>query len=240
MEKKITKNEIQFLRSLQNKKYRDLYKKFIIEGLEAIEQARRAKHEVIVYSSNLQLKANKYLDYESVRKILNSVNPPEVFGLVNYLNSKEIIGDVVALDNIQDPGNLGTIIRNCVSFGIKNIIVNGVNIYNDKVLRSTKGAIFNINIIQTHNLVHEIEKLKDTHQIVGTLLDRSAKSLIDFSPRQNYVLVFGNEAKGICKQVQDLLDERIYIPINFESLNVAICNGIALYELRARRGKYGN
>ncbi len=239
MEKKITKNEFKFLKNLQNKKYRDIERKFIIEGQDAIDEAQRKNHKLTIYSSNLKLKADKYLEYEQITKILNSVTPQEVFATVDYLESKPIVGDVVALDNVQDPGNLGTIIRNCVSFGIKNLIVNGVNIYNDKVLRSTKGAIFNINIIQSKNIVDDIINLKNTHQIIGTLLDKKAKSIVNFKPDKNYVLIFGNESKGISDQVKNLLDEKVYIPINFESLNVAISNAIALYELKGRKENNG-
>ncbi|MDJ1647744.1 TrmH family RNA methyltransferase [Mycoplasma phocimorsus] len=239
MEKKINKNEFKFLKNLQNKKYRDLEKKFIIEGQDAIDEAIKVGKRITIYSSNLKIKADKYLDYELLCKILNSVTPQEVFAVVDYLEERPIKGDVVALDHVQDPGNLGTIIRNCVSFGVKNLLVNGVNIYNDKVLRSTKGAIFNINIIQSKNLINDIKYLKNTHQIIGTLLDKNAKSIVNFKPKNNYVLIFGNESKGISFPIQELLDERVYIPINFESLNVAISNAIALYELKGRKENNG-
>ncbi|UUD36996.1 tRNA/rRNA methyltransferase [Mycoplasmopsis californica] len=230
----MTKNEIKYLKKLNLKKYRYEENKFIIEGIDAINEAKSQNIKLKIYSSNPQNKPDVLITNEEINQILNSKTPQDIFALCEMLKPKEISGLTIVLDNIQDPGNLGTIIRNCVAFGVTNIIINGVDLYNDKTLRASKGSIFKINITQTKDLESFLLKLKRTHKIVGTLLDKSAKDIKELK-NENYCIVFGNEANGISPSIIKLLDEKYYIPIKFESLNVAIANAIVLYELK--RGK---
>ena len=134
------------------------------------------------------------------------------------------------LNKINDPGNLGTIIRTANSFNIKNIIVEGVDIYNPKVIRATQGAIFNMNIFNVNDLKKEILELKkQNYKIVGSLLDKNS---IDYRnlklDKEKFALVLGNEANGIEKNIIELLDYKVYIPIEFDSLNVAIAAAILM------------
>ena len=124
---------------------------------------------------------------------------------------------------------MGTIIRTAHAFGVKDIILKGVDIYNPKIVRSTQGAIFNINIVNNVNMMETVTKLKnDGFKIIGSLL----KDSIDYNKVEikdkKLVLILGNESHGINQDLINLLDYKVYIPIKFESLNVAIACGILL------------
>ena len=138
------------------------------------------------------------------------------------------------LDDIQDPGNLGTIIRSSAAFGIDTIVVSPktVDIYNIKVLRATQGMLFHINII-VRELDSFITKLKqDNYKIYGTKVDKGV-NIKDISINNKYALVMGNEGKGISDNVSKLCDEYLYIKMNdnVESLNVGVATSILLYEI---------
>ena len=141
---------------------------------------------------------------------------------------------ILALDNIQDPGNLGTIIRSAVAFNIDTIILsqNTVDLYNSKVLRSTQGMIFNINIVVS-DLEKEIKELKNkNYKILTTKVD-GGKLIKNIEKKEKFVIIIGNEGNGVSEQLQQLSDEYIYIKMNekCESLNAAIATSIILYEL---------
>ena len=140
---------------------------------------------------------------------------------------------ILILDNIQDPGNLGTIIRTADSVGLTQILVSKgtVDCYNSKVLRSTMGAIFRVNIIETDNLEKSIEEIKQNKFKVVTTSLQTDKSIYDIQLK-NVAIVIGNEANGVSKEIMDLADEKAIIPMKgkTESLNVAVATGVVLYE----------
>ena len=140
---------------------------------------------------------------------------------------------ILAIDGIQDPGNLGTIIRTADSANLKQIIVskNTVDSYSPKVIRSTMGAIYRVNIIETENLVETLEKLKEEgFKVVTTSLDTD-NSVYDISYDKS-IVVIGNEANGVSKEVQDMSDYKVKIPMlgKTESLNASVAAGIMIYE----------
>ena len=140
---------------------------------------------------------------------------------------------ILALDGIQDPGNLGTILRTADSVKLKQIIVtkNTADSYNPKVVRSTMGAILRIKIIETENLAKTLkEAKKNKFKIVATSLDTN-ESIYDISYNKK-VIVIGNEANGVSKEIQELADNRVKIPMlgKTESLNASVATGIMLYE----------
>ncbi|WP_027334318.1 TrmH family RNA methyltransferase [Mycoplasma elephantis] len=230
----MTKNEIKYLKKLNIKKYRYQEEKFIIEGYDSINEAKANNIELKIYSSNPKNNPDFLVSNDEIKQILLSKTPQDIFAVCNFLKNKPINGKIVALDNIQDPGNLGTIIRNCVAFGIENLIIKGVDLYNDKTLRASKGSVFKLNIIQTNNLKNDLIKLKSSHKIIGTILNENAKNITQLSD-ENYCIVFGNESNGISQSIIEVLDEMYYIPIKFESLNVATSNAVVLYELERRK-----
>lgn len=140
---------------------------------------------------------------------------------------------ILALDGIQDPGNLGAIIRTADSANLKQIIVskNTVDAYSPKVIRSTMGAIYRVNIIEVENLEVTLKDLqKDGFKVVVTSLDTN-NSIYDISYNKS-IVVIGNEANGVSKEVQELANERVKIPMlgKTESLNAAVATGIMIYE----------
>jgi TrmH family RNA methyltransferase len=137
------------------------------------------------------------------------------------------------LDNIQDPGNVGTIIRNAVAFNIDTVVLSEdcVDLYNEKVLRSAQGMNFHINII-TENLTEFIIKLKtENYYIYGTDL-LSNNELSEIKPKDKFAIILGNEGNGVKKELLDLCDKKLYIEMNnnCESLNVGVASGIILYK----------
>mgnify|MGYP003309195658 CR=1 FL=1 len=134
---------------------------------------------------------------------------------------------VLFLDEISDPGNLGTLLRTALAFGYKDVILNGgCSQYNEKVLQATQGAIFKLNIV--NNL--DLKELKD-YEILATEIKGSTE-LSQVKVSDKFVLVLGNEAHGVSQKILSLASKRIRIDINdIESLNVAIAGAIAMYKL---------
>ncbi len=249
---------IRKIRRLKEKKYRDLENSYIIEGLKLVKEAISEKIDIqqIVICEENNSEIDKETLYEIAkynliyvtRKIFETLtdvkNPQGIMAVVkkNKSNldidySEEII---LALDNLQDPGNLGTILRTLDSANLKQLIIskNSVDCYNPKVVRSTMGAIFRVNIIEVDNLKQElINAKKNNFKIMVTSLD--AKNNIyntDFSKK---IIVIGNEANGVSKEIQDLADEKVKIPMlgKTESLNASVAASIMIYEYVRRKIK---
>ena len=165
------------------------------------------------------------------------MSPPDVLALCKMANDNVVLGEkILLLDGIQDPGNLGTIIRSAVAFNVDTICLSPdtVDIYNPKVLRSTQGMIFHTNII-IKSLKEIISMLKEREiPIYGTRVDYGIDvSTLREKDRKKYALVMGNEGNGVSEEILDMCDEYIYISMNpdVESLNVGVATSIILYEL---------
>ena len=167
-----------------------------------------------------------YVDEKVFNTITEVKNPQGILAVIGKeskekeINYKEDI--IVILDDIQDPGNLGTILRTVDSVGLSQIIVSkkSGDIYNSKVVRSTMGAIFRVNVIESENLNSTIKEIKKRKfNIISTSLNTD-KSLYDITLNKS-VIVIGNEANGVSKEIQDLSDIKIKIPMlgKTESLN---------------------
>ncbi len=140
---------------------------------------------------------------------------------------------IVALDDIQDPGNLGTILRTVDSVGLKQILVSKgtADSYNPKVVRSTMGAIFRVKIIECENLNETLKQIKKhKYEVLATSLQTN-NSIYDINYNKK-VIVIGNEANGVSKEILDLADVKVKIPMlgKTESLNASVATGIMLYE----------
>lgn len=169
-----------------------------------------------------------------MKYISNLDNPNNYIGVCKKEENNFIGNRIVILDGVQDPGNIGTIIRSCVAFNIDTIILSNesCDIYNQKVLRATQGMIYNINI-----LYEDVEKVIDSllqkkYKIYGTKL-KNATELSNVTKFDKFALVMGNEGKGIRKSVIDKCTDYVYISMNekCESLNVGVATSIILYEL---------
>ena len=179
----ISNEKIKKIKKLQTKKYRDRENLFLVETENLIEEAFKAGFlKEILVLENETFKLDIETNYVSlpVMKYLSQLNTPsKVIGICEKPNEKEITGNIIMLDNIQDPGNLGTIIRSAVAFNIDTIILspNCADMYSDKVIRSSEGMIFNANIL-IKSLDEMVTKLKkEDYHIYGTYVT-SGKELI--------------------------------------------------------------
>ena len=243
---------IKHIRKLKEKKYRDEYGEYIVEGIKLINEAIEEKQNVktIIVCDNCDKEAiNQNSMYEVAKhncvyvdeKVFNTItevkNPQGILAVVEKQNKEKQINFnediIVVLDDIQDPGNLGTILRTVDSVGVSQIIVSkkSGDVYNSKVVRSTMGAIFRVNVIESENLKDTIKEIKKhKYNVISTSLD-AEKSLYDINLNKA-VIVIGNEANGVSKEIQELSDTKIKIPMlgKTESLNASVATGIVLYE----------
>ena len=234
-------SKIKEARKLLDKKYSNSKKLFLIEGENLVLEA--LKNNLLVELFVLDGTDYKidfpYINVSlDVMKTLSDLkSTPRLIGISRYNLNDNLGKRIVLLDDIQDPGNAGTIIRNCVAFGIDTVIFskNSVSPYNSKVLRSTGGMIFNINIIidELDNIIDNIKKSGIT--IIGTSLKKS-KSLEEINIKDNYAIVLGNEGNGVSDNVLAKCDEivRIDMEKDCESLNVGVASGIVLYHMYKR------
>jgi len=226
---------------LKDRKYRKKSKTFIVEGMHLVLEAyKKGIIKELILEKDVVVPLDcpvVYVTNEIINKISLMESPSNIMALCNMMEDKEIIGDrILMLDDIQDPGNLGTIIRSAVAFNVDTIVLspNTVDLYNPKVIRSTQGMMFHINII-VKELSEVITELKKKEiPVYGTKVDygmdvRTFKE----KDRRKYCLVMGNEGNGVSDSVLELCDEYLYIIMNevVESLNVGVATSIILYEL---------
>lgn len=253
---KITSKEnaiIKHIIKLKEKKYRNTYNEFIIEGAkilkEAIEENAKIKNIIIsedalnseLVEKNIKEQLSVFdtiLVPNSIFKILSDVeNPQGVLAIIEN-NSKNVELDfsqdiILLLDDIQDPGNLGTIIRTADSIGLTQILVTKgtADAYNPKVIRSTMGAIFRIDVVETDNLKESIKNIKNNGFKILTTSLQTDKAIYDLKLNK-VAIIIGNEANGVSKEIQDESDIKAIIPMKgkTESLNVSVATGVILYE----------
>lgn len=235
-----TNNEfIKNIKKLNTKKYRDLNEEFLIEGEHLVNEALKVnivKYVILEEDTVFETDKKVIRVSKNVLRYITSLDTPQpVLAVCRKPSLNKVGSRIIILDNIQDPGNLGTIIRSCVAFNIDTLILSedSVDLYNPKVLRATQGMIFHLNIMTT-NIVNIIKKLKeDNYSVVGTDVVNGI-SIDEFENRDKFAIIMGNEGKGISEDVKQLIDKNIYIPIsiNCESLNVGVAASIIMYELR--------
>lgn len=228
----IQNDNVKYWVSLKNKKIRDKERNFIVEGDHLIEEAR--KNNLIKYIiSCVDEDADFYVTKEIMEKISDQKSISYNAAVVKFIPENSVNGNVIILDNLQDPGNLGTIIRSSVAFNIDTIIISdtSVDLYNPKVVRATEGMIFNLNIIR-RNLEEIIPVLKNLgYKIVGT--DVNEGTDVRNIRKENVAIVIGNEGSGMSENIKKLCDEFINIKINksCESLNAGVAASIIMYEV---------
>lgn len=233
----IDNKKIKDIKKLNIKKYRDKINKFLVEGehlvLEAykngcLEELILEENEIFPLDVETSYVTNNVLNY-----ISELDTPQKIMGICIKKNTEKLGDRLLVLDDIQDPGNLGTIIRSAVAFNIDTILLsnNSVDLYNSKVIRASQGLIFHINIVRKDILL-ELPKLKDNgYYIYGTKVTHG-KSLKSLEKKEKFVIIMGNEGNGMHDEVSELCDEFIYIEMNdmCESLNVGVATSIILYE----------
>jgi len=236
----LSKNQTKFITSLGKKKYRNESQLFIVEGVKVVQEFLLSAIELDSLFCTEDVEAS-YLEYhpeiiteKELSKISNLSSSNKVLGIFKIPKPKKIKakGLILALDNINDPGNLGTIIRLCDWFGIKQIVCTPktVDAYNSKVVQSSMGSLSRISIQYL-----DVEKfLKETSlPIYGAVMD--GKPIHTVKTNQNSILVMGSESHGISNNIIDLILHKITIPkhkasVEIDSLNVATATAILLYE----------
>ena len=235
----VNNEKIVFCKKLREKKYILENNMFIVEGEHLVEEAYKSGRllEVIMdntcnikYDVKTTLVSKKCMEKIS---LLKSV--PNIMGVVKLVKNENIIGNkIVLLDNVQDPGNVGTIIRSALAFNVSTIVMSpeSVNIYNDKLIRSTEGTIFNMNIV-VMPLTIAISKIHEMG-IKVYYADMYGSIDLDDANIKDYALVLGSEGKGISEYIKKESDYGINIPMNnkCESLNVSVTGGIIMYKFR--------
>lgn len=223
--------KVKYLAKLNTSKYRKIEKKFIVEGKHLVDEAR--KYGLLEEAFSVE-EMNGYtqVSIPVMNKICNTNTTVSEIGLCKMIDKNELSNHVLILDAVQDPGNMGALMRSACAFGFNTIILGSgcVDIYNDKVIRASQGAIFKLNFINA-NLVDFIPTLND-YNIYGTNVINGI-DLNDISNCGKLAIVLGNEGNGISKEVFDIIKQNIYIPMNTtESLNVSVAGGIIMYKLR--------
>lgn len=224
---------------LKEKKYRDIENCFLVEGYHLVEMAKDYLKTIFVLDENDYGKIDGveyYLVNENIiNKLSQTKNPQGIVAICRKKEEKEISSNmVIMLDNVQDPGNVGTIIRSALAFNCFDIILSEdtVDIYNDKVIRGSQGAMFKVNIVY-HDILEEIRVLKEKgYRVFGTAL-KNGKSIKDISFPKKSVVILGNEGSGVREEVLNVTDDNIYVDMNkdIDSLNVGVAGSIIMYEL---------
>jgi TrmH family RNA methyltransferase len=244
---------------LKQKKFRERESKFLIEGFHLIDECLKSGFvmECIIFSGRLEnnipiefrsrLVKKKipvyFIEVKQFNKLQETENSQGVIGIVwkkepPALDSMLESSLLVALDRINDPGNLGTIIRTAYWFGVDGLLVSGdsVDIYNSKVIRSTQGAVFHVNILTGLKLSAVLLDFYDKKYSIYVFTPDGNIHLNNITSSNKSILVFGNEAKGISEELmkKNFIKTRIGGFSNCESLNVSVSCGIALNHFRTQ------
>lgn len=255
-----TNKIIKDIKLLHNKKDRWKDKCFFVEGTRSVEQCINANSPVkyVVYSTELlsddgknllhEIEKKDYILHRISKELFKSISdtdsPQGILAVVEFIeySLKETLKEnnfLVILDRVQDPGNMGTIIRTADAFGANAVIITGgcVDVYNPKTIRSTMGSIFQIPIVHIKDIRDALKELKNEGvSVIATSLDTDKYSYdIDF--KSDCALVIGNEANGISDEVVALSDQKVKIPMIglAESLNAGVASAVIMYEVLRQR-----
>lgn len=236
----LSKNHTKLITSLRQKKYRQKHKMFVVEGVKVVQEFLQSSFELhLLFSAD-----TSYQDYTNVipiseaelKKISHLVTPNKVLAVFKIPETQKLepLGLILALDTINDPGNLGTIIRLCDWFGVTQIICSNdtVDCYNSKVVQASMGSLIRVPI----HYVNLDLFLKETDLPVF-IADMEGDNVYKTELPENGILVMGNEANGISQEIQSISDYTLTIPRfgtikQTESLNVATATAILLSEFR--------
>lgn len=227
----VNNDKVKYLSKLNDKKYRNREKMFLACGKHLVEEAmkRGIVNEIFLLDGEEDIYGGAtYVSLNVMKKITDLTTPPKEAALCHFLDNSSIVGNVIILDDIKDPGNLGTIIRSAVAFNYDTIILSRecVDIYNSKVIRASEGMIFNINIV-IGDIEDIINKLDDYTIFVTDVLYGSAP----WKCIGKHAIVIGSEANGVRDSIKNKYNNKIKLPMNnkCESLNAGVSASILMY-----------
>lgn len=234
-----TSNKIyKHVKSLYKKKYRQKYNEFVIEGYKLYQEAIKSNlniKQVIIREGENFLDECVYFDSKTFNSLSEMNNPEGIICVVSFIEKKDVKSDqILFLENINDPGNLGTIIRSAEAFGYNKIVLsnNSCDIYNSKTIRSAMGSLFRMNI--SYENINVLEKYKSNgFKIYETSLEKNSRSILEIKNKEKHVLIIGNEANGISDEIKKYADEFLIIPMDnvTESLNASIAASLSMFYL---------
>jgi len=246
----ISKNKLKYYSALMKKKDRDIHQKFIAEGLKTIQEGLDSSYsceavfmtvEYETLNKKFPRKYNVPLDIvneEDFNMLTDTVTPQGIVAVFNYPSAKDVNNIksslIVCLENISDPGNLGTILRNCDWFGVTDVVLSkySADVFNPKTIRSSMGSIFHVNIYDETELSTFVEEYKKKDYRV-LCADTDGEDLYTFEAEGKDIIILASEAHGPSVDVLRLSDHRITIPKygKAESLNVASASAVILSRL---------
>jgi TrmH family RNA methyltransferase len=223
--------QIKEVKALANAKVRKEKKMFVVEGEHLVKEAKALNLVIKAYTIDESLDG-EVVSVDVMKKMSERSTPVRQLAICKYIEKKEISDKILFLDGIQDPGNLGTLLRSACAFNFKTVFLaeGSVDLYNMKVIRSSQGAIFKLNFIYGDS-IEFLNKIKKTHKVYSTNV-RNGKSVLDIKEKDKFVLILGNEGNGVSDKINNLSFDNLYIPMsNTESLNVGVAGAILMYEL---------
>lgn len=214
---------------LSQKKHRDQQNLFLVEGVHLYEEAKKSNIVKHVLTTNKDITGNNvvYVTEQIIKKISNNPSAQNVLTVCENKFPNEVFNKVLILEKVQDPGNLGTLLRSALAFGFKTVVLdNCVDFLNPKVLRSTQGAIFKLSIIKSDTYTF-MEKHKE-FSYFGTSLN--GVNLEDIKVPEKTAVILGNEGSGITEEILNKTTSNITIEIaNIDSLNVGVAGSIIMH-----------
>ena len=236
----LSKNHIKLITSLSQKKYRQKHKLFVVEGVKVVQEFLNSSYELdIVFSSDTDFSStDKFIEVtdQELKKISSLKNPNKVLAIFKIPNQINPImgGLILALDSINDPGNLGTIIRLCDWFGIEQLVCSNetVDCFNSKVVQASMGSLTRVAISYL-----DLKKYLQNASVPIFIADMDGLNVYKTKLPDSALLVLGNEANGISDDIKQLVTTKVTIPRygafqQTESLNVATASAILLSEFR--------
>ncbi|MGM9873532.1 MAG: TrmH family RNA methyltransferase [Bacilli bacterium] len=231
-----TNKKIVFLTKLKNPSFRNENKLFISEGIYNLNMALKEGIVKEIYTLSfldfVPKDIDQYIVNEDIIKKISSTKNPQGIVFVSHFLDKKLQSDnhLVYLDDVQDPGNLGTIIRTALALNYDGVILSKgcCSIYNEKVIASSKGAIYCLPLIYD-----DISSFKKSHTIISTTLKDISVPINEIKLNEKFIICFGNESHGISSKLEEISNEFVKIPMsNIDSLNVAVSSGIILYKIK--------
>lgn len=237
---RLTSTEIKYLKKLNNKKYRKSEGLFLVEGSKLCEEVLNSNYQIKYTITSNEFKYNDFpnvclVDYDVIKSICTTDTPQDIVCVVHIPNQTSDYpkGNSLILDNLQDPGNIGTLIRSAMAFGFEDIyFIDCPDIYSEKVVRSSMGGIFKINahIISRQQLIEDKAKICDI--LVSTTLNSDILGE-NRLPKGRIGVIIGNEGNGITAELISASDISVRIPMTdkVESLNAGVAGSILMFEI---------